>query len=217
MNETKSKIIIAVVLGVFTVISLALVLPSMGGETSVMNVLETINPSDPTIKFGSSEAKAVLIEYSDFECPACSYVSQNIIEPVIAKEIEGFQFVFKHFPLISIHPKAVDSAIASESAHRQGKFFEMKKILFARQDEWRNASDANQLFIEYAKELSLDIEVFENDLYSRELRDKINKAYDFGRANGLNSTPTLLLNGKKISVNSSAKLEELILAEISEN
>lgn len=218
MTENTSKILIGLSLLIFTVISILLVLPSSDGnisEPEQMNALTVINPDDPQLKNG--EIKAVLFEYSDLQCPACSYVEKNIVEPVLNKNIEGLQFVFKHFPLQSIHPNAVNAGIAAESAHKQSKFFEMKSLLFEKQNEWSDLANPQDLFVDYANTLSLDIEKFKSDYESPELRQKLLNAYDLAKDNGLNSTPTLILNGKTIKASTAEELEALILSEISGN
>lgn len=212
MNEKKSKILIAVFLGIFTLISVAMVIPQE--PTQVSQSLFDYNQNDPQISFG--EPKAVLIEYSDFQCPYCALVDQTIIAPVLEKKLSGLTVVFKHLPLKSIHPNAVISAVASEAAHIQGKFFEYKELLYENQDEWSYLSDPKPTFIAYAKAIGLDENKFINDLNSSALQEKIENAYTFGIENGLNSTPSLFLNGEKISVRTPEELEKLILSELSE-
>ncbi|MDX9970518.1 MAG: DsbA family protein [Candidatus Gracilibacteria bacterium] len=215
MNDKKSKILIGAFLGLFTIVSIAMVIPpSPNNQNDVpsKNILE-YNSSEPQVAFG--EPKVVLVEYSDFQCPYCAIVDQTIISPVIEKKIEGSAFVFKHLPLKGIHPNAVISAVASEAALNQGKFFEYKDLLYKNQSDWSDLADPKPIFLEYAKSLSLDEAKFENDINSIALTQKIENAYSFGIENGLNSTPTLFLNGKQIRVKTPEELEELILSEIS--
>lgn len=215
MNDKKSKILIGAFLALFTFISIALVLPSQKNENSTVskNLFE-YTASEPQISFG--EKKVELIEYSDFQCPYCALVDLTILSPVIEKKISGTTFVFKHLPLKGIHSNAVISAVASEAAHLQGKFFEFKELLYKKQDEWSALSDPKPTFIEYAKSIGLDETKFEADLNSSALLEKIENAYTFATENGLNSTPTLFLNGKQIKVKTAEELESLILSELSE-
>ena len=79
--------------------------------------------------------KIVLIEYSDFQCPVCaSYF------PITKKLTEEFSdkivFVYRHYPLVNIHPYAEPSARAAEAAGKQGKFWEMYELIFANQATW---------------------------------------------------------------------------------
>jgi len=84
---------------------------------------------------GNPDAQVVLIEYSDFQCPACrAYI------PIITSLIEQFPddlvVVYRHFPLQSVHANARAAAEASEAAAKQGKFWEFHDILFDKQTEW---------------------------------------------------------------------------------
>ncbi len=214
MNDKKSKILVGAFLALFTFVSIALVLPSQENEnTSDSQKIFEYSASEPQISFG--EKKAVLIEYSDFQCPYCALVDLTILSPVIEKQITGAAFVFKHLPLKGIHSNAVISAVASEAAHLQGKFFEFKELLYKNQDEWSALSDPKPTFIGYAKSIGLDETKFEADLNSSALLEKIENAYTFATENGLNSTPTLFLNGKQIKVKTAEELESLILSELS--
>ena len=86
---------------------------------------------------GNEEAGVVLIEYSDFQCPACG--SYYPIVKALSEEFpEELLIVYRHYPLTNIHPNAFSAAKASEAAANQGKFWEMHDMLFERQAEWAN-------------------------------------------------------------------------------
>lgn len=146
---------------------------------------------------GDKEAKAIIIEYSDFQCPACAFYY-----PILKELSEEFKndlaVVYRHFPLIQIHQNAKQAAYAAEAAGRQGKFWEMHDIIFDNQKEWKDKQNPEELFISYVQALDLDVEKFEADFASKEVRKKIDDAYQNATGLGLNSTPTFFLNGKKI-------------------
>jgi protein-disulfide isomerase len=146
---------------------------------------------------GTQNAAAILIEYSDFQCPACtryhSFVNQAMEE--FGSEI---QVVFRHFPLTQIHPNAELAARAAEAAGKQGKFWEMHDLLFDLRDEWSNEANPQDFFLEYAQSLNLDIEEFKTDLDSPEVKDKVTQDYQSGLQLGVNATPTFFLNGTKL-------------------
>ncbi|MBN1640080.1 MAG: thioredoxin domain-containing protein, partial [Anaerolineae bacterium] len=106
---------------------------------------------------GNPEAKLVIVEYSDFQCPYCSGAAQ-VLTRVVGKIPDDLYVIFRHFPLSSIHPNAVASSEAAEAAGVQGKFWEMHDLLFARQPEWSSASSQQLqgIFAGYATELGLD-------------------------------------------------------------
>lgn len=142
--------------------------------------------------------KATLIEYSDFQCPACAYFSP-ILEK-LSKDLDGkVKIVYRHFPLPQ-HKNAKIAAYTAEAAGAQGKFFEMAAKIFEDQKDWEGLSENNakNLFKESASELGLNMEQFEKDRESGEIKDSVEKDLSDGRTLGINSTPTFYLNGKKM-------------------
>ena len=148
-------------------------------------------------KGATSTSKVMLVEYSDFQCPACA-----AYEPLVTKALADFPndltLVYRHFPLITIHPNADFAAGAAEAAGNQGKFWEMHDILFEKQTEWEKTTEAVKTFSEYATTLGLDIEKFKIDMVSTETRKKINDLYRSGIQSGVKGTPTFFVNGKMI-------------------
>lgn len=166
--------------------------PVPGTEVGTTEISE-----DEWVK-GDASASATLVEYSDFQCPACgSYY------PVVRQLSEDFgenlRVVYRHFPLISIHPNAVPAARAAEAAGIQEMFWEMHDILFENQSEWSVEKDPEDFFVTYAEELGLDVEKFEEDMNSQEVQDKINQDIVSGNQLGVNATPTFFLNGERIA------------------
>ncbi|PIQ67018.1 MAG: disulfide bond formation protein DsbA [Candidatus Zambryskibacteria bacterium CG_4_9_14_3_um_filter_40_16] len=171
----------------------------------------TINPNDH-IK-GPENAPVTLLEFSDFQCPACrSY--EPVLEELLNMFPNELRLVYKHFPLSTIHIGALPSAQASEAAGLQGKFWEMHDLLFETQNIW-SLSPTKDKFEKFAEDLGLDIEKFKNDYSSDEISNKINIDIELTRELGLNSTPTFYLNGKLIENPSSIReFIELINAEL---
>lgn len=146
---------------------------------------------------GATTSKAVLVEYSDFQCPACASY-EPLVKTMLATFPNDLTFVYRHFPLITIHRNADYAAGAAEAAGIQGKFWEMHDLLFEKQSEWDNKENALSIFAEYAVSLGLDKEKFESDTISIQTRQKINDAYRSGTQSGVKGTPTFFLNGKMI-------------------
>lgn len=148
---------------------------------------------------GDKNSPVTLIEYGDFQCPGCgSYYP--IIKSLESKYTGKVKFVFRHFPLIQIHPNALAASRAAEAAGNQGKFFEMHDKLYETQDSWGQLTTNQQsLFEGYAKELGLDMAQFTADYKSNQVADRINSDLELGRkAFSINSTPTFILDGEKI-------------------
>jgi protein-disulfide isomerase len=146
---------------------------------------------------GPENAPVTIIEYSDFQCPACG-IYYYVVEKLLASTTVPIKFVYRHFPL-SQHQNAISASLASEAANVQGKFFEMYKLLFENQDKWSELENASLTFVGYAKDLGLDVERFKADMASSTLKAHINNDSDEGVRIGINSTPTFFVNGKAIT------------------
>lgn len=146
---------------------------------------------------GNPLSQISLIEYSDFQCPACA-----AYHPILQKLNEEYgnriKFVYRHFPLTKIHKNAERAAWAAESAGKQGKFFEYHDILFEKQSEWSESKDVEGEFKKFAESLKLDTVRFETDIKSDSVRDKVVSDSREAQRAGLPGTPSFFLNGKKI-------------------
>jgi len=157
--------------------------------------LDVVHPLDH-VK-GNPEAKVVIIEYSDFQCPACrSYYP--ITKQLMAEFGDQIAFVYRHFPLTSIHMNSEFAARAAEAAGKQGKFWEMHDLLFEKQDEWSKTTNVEPIFENYATLLGISIEQFKTDWKSKEVKDFVKAQRAHALKSGLQGTPTFFVNGEKI-------------------
>ncbi len=188
-----------------------------GGEAPVPTQAST-SPSEVSSNDhakGPEDAKVTLIEYADFQCPACA-AYQPIVKQLSEEFPDDLRVVHRHFPLRSIHKHAQISSQASEAAADQGAFWEMAEILYTRQDDWVNVRDPRSTFKDYASELTLNVEQFDKYMNSDEAKSKVNDSYNAAFVMGLDSTPTFFINGNKIeSPRSLDEFREAIAAEIS--
>ncbi len=158
--------------------------------------------------WGASEANSkVTIEvWSDFQCPGCKFFWENVEKPLKQKyENQGqVRMIYQHYPL-SFHTRADDIAEASEAASEQGKFFEYADILFANQAPQDNQASMNDSrLIELARQIDgIDIAKFEESLKSGKYAEVIDDYVKEGDSKGVNSTPTVFINGKEIRGQSS--------------
>lgn len=153
---------------------------------------------------GSASASATLVEYSDFQCPACKSYAP-LVKAFVEKHKDSVRLVYRNFPLQQ-HKHAVLAAKYAEAAGMQNKFFEMHDKLFDGQTDWEKLPNPEETFIAYAKELKLDLEKLKKDVESKEVSDNINADLASGNAAGVDATPTFYMNGKKVS--SPQSLEE---------
>lgn len=148
---------------------------------------------------GNENATITLVEYSDFQCPACG-AFQPMVNEVMAEFGDKIKFEYKHYPLVQIHPFAEPAAKAAEAAGQQDKFFEYADILFAKQNEWSKSTNPTGFFKRYAEELGLDLEKFAQHQKSSLLQDNIKADMLEARNLGLTGTPSFYLNGTKMEV-----------------
>lgn len=135
-----------------------------------------------------------LVEFSDFQCPACLAVQQPLSQ-ILAKYHGKVEFVYRYFPLVSIHKNAQMSAQAAEAASRQGKFWEMHDKLFATQSEWGGEADPRQKFFNFASGLGMDGAKFMADLESQPVKDAVGNDLIAATRYNLQGTPTFFVNG----------------------
>lgn len=150
---------------------------------------------------GPKDAKVTLIEYADFQCPACA-----TYHPMVKKVIDSYSdrvlFVYRNFPLYSIHPNAGLSAQAAEAAGAQGKYWEMYDLLYGNQDEWASTPTnfvIQRNFDAYAQSLGLDMDKFHQDINSDQVLKKVKGDLDGGVAVGVDRTPTFYVNLQHIN------------------
>ena len=155
-----------------------------------------VEVTDEDTYLGNKDAKVTLLEYSDLQCPACKAYEDIVKQLRDSYSSEDLRIVYRHFPLRSIHPNADLAAQAAEAAGEEGKFWEMKDLLFKNQDEWAKEKDPRGLFGAYAKSIGLDVAEFDEDLLPEDdSKERVEKDYQSGVALGVNSTPTFILNG----------------------
>src|SRR3989338_3159733 len=166
--------------------------------------LTTVSSSDHSKwATGSAAKKNILLEFSDFQCPACKSFAEFIKAEIEASGsanaeiMKNVIFVYRHFPLAQ-HAQAEPAAFAAEAAGKQGKFYEYSDVLFAKQEEWAEKKDAVNKFETYAKDLGLDMDKFKKDRDSQEVKDKVKADLLSGQQSEVNATPTFYFNGKKL-------------------
>ncbi|MGB0848263.1 MAG: DsbA family protein [Thiolinea sp.] len=147
---------------------------------------------------GYEKAPLTLVEYSDFQCPACR-AQHNAIDAAWKDIRRHVKIVYRHYPLVRIHKNATLAAHYAEAAGRQDKFWEMHDALFAAQSAWSNLPDPASTFDGYAERLKLDMTRLKSDLESEELKDKVKADVVSGQNAGVRSTPTLFLDGELLS------------------
>ena len=167
--------------------------PTNGNSNGNVVRREVDITDDPFL--GEEDAKVVVVEFSDFQCPFCKRFRDQTFDQIKSKYIDTFKvkFVYKDFPL-SIHPDAENAALAAECADEQGKFWEYHDIIFENQ----GALDINSLK-QHAVTLGLNEEQFNECLDSKKYLDEVNEDLNEGSSNGITGTPGFFINGRLLS------------------
>jgi protein-disulfide isomerase len=139
--------------------------------------------------FGDENAAVTLVEFGDYECPACGDAYRTI-KQLQGECGNGLRYVFRHYPYARLHPHAELAAQAAESAGGQGQFWEMHSLLFENQE----ALEMENL-VSYAEQLNLDLDRFKNELESEKFLEHVRSDFRTGVQNGVFGTPTVFING----------------------
>jgi len=140
---------------------------------------------------GPVNAALTLVQYGDFQCPHCALLYPRVTE--IARELrDSLRLVFRHFPLVEIHPQAQRAAEAAEAAASQGRFWEMASFLYANQEHLDDDS-----LLRYAKKANLDARRFKKELASGAHAARVRSDFLAGVRSGVKGTPTLFINGEQ--------------------
>lgn len=141
---------------------------------------------------GPDNARVTIVEYTDFQCPFCAKV-QPTLTMIMEKYPQDVRKVFKQHPL-GFHKDAPLASEASLAAGAQGKFWEMKDLLFNNQKKLKEGD-----LIQYAQELGLDLEKFKSDLSTRKYKEQVDREIQEAVKLGATGTPAFFINGRYLS------------------
>lgn len=176
--------------------------------TSSKNLIES-----DSIQTGPANAKVTVVEFADFQCPACAAQAPTL-ERVITEYQGRVNFVFRHFPLPQ-HGDAKFAAYAGEAANDQGKFWQMYQALYQTQNEWNNISDPTKYFTDLAAKVGINDPSFQTKLNDGRYAGKVGKDQAAGQNLGVNSTPTIFINGvKQIGVTSYETFKQILDSDL---
>lgn len=208
-------VIAGITLGMF---ALLIGLAKLGGTQGTADKPQTLTmPVEKTDHIrGPVNAPVTLVEYSDFQCPACA-TFESTVRRLTSDFDQELRLVYRNYPLTGIHKNALAASYAAEAAEFQGKYWEYHDILFNTQDTWSDEKDPTSLFVEYAKTLSMNTEQFLKDMQSDIVKEKVQNDMKSGDASNVQSTPTFFLNGTYFKIPdtyeglNAAIVEQLIL------
>ena len=146
---------------------------------------------------GNPEAKIKIVEYMDFQCPACA-LGAGLLKGIFERAPNDLHVEMHYFPLTKIHSHAMLSAQYAECAAQQGQFWPLHDLLIERQAQWKDLSDAKPAFEEMAKEIKLNMPRLETCLQDERINTFIYNDQTQGQALGVQSTPTYFINGEMV-------------------
>ncbi|SER55442.1 DsbA family protein [Pedobacter rhizosphaerae] len=155
-----------------------------------MSTLKPAVNNDDHIE-GSLSAPVEIVEFGDYQCPYCRQ-AYPIIKDIQVLFEGQIKFIFRNFPLAELHQYAFLAAQSAEAAALQGKFWEMHDAIYENQ-----ARLSDDLFLELAGGLGLDLEKFKQDVASAEVKEKVEGDFESGVRSGVNGTPSFYVNGEK--------------------
>jgi len=161
----------------------------LGASSVIVDLLDPVDESRDHLR-GPDDAPVTVVEYGDFQCPFCGQAESSVRE--LLAERGDVRYVWRHLPLIDVHPRAQLAAEAAEAAAQQGRFWEMHDLLLDHQDALTPRDLAS-----YAEGLGLDIERFRVDVHAGGGRERIAVDVESADRSGVSGTPTFFVNGRR--------------------
>ena len=143
---------------------------------------------------GNPHAALTLLEYGDYECPTCIQ-AEPLTQHLVRTFGEHLRFVFRHCPLVEVHPHAELAAEAAEAAAAQGQFWAMHHLLFTQPQHLKPAALTG-----YAESLGLDMHRFNGEMADHIYTQRVQEHRRAAEQAGIRSTPAFFLNGAVVDV-----------------
>jgi protein-disulfide isomerase len=159
-------------------------------------------------QIASPGAEVTVVEFADFQCPACK-AFHPVMKRILSSNPGKVRFIYRHFPLPQ-HANGTYAAKAAEAAGESGKFWEMYDKLYLNQSAWQELPDPQNAFIGYAQEVGIAKDDFLKAYTSQESSRRVSDDSSDGVSLGVNSTPTIFVNGVKMQNKSFADIERYI-------
>lgn len=197
MDNSKIFIGIGLATLLILVVGVVVVSKTTNSTTPAKPVDTTLLVKSDSNKMTGANSKVTLVEFGDYQCPACGAV-YPLVKQITDANKDNMTFVFRNFPL-SQHANADMAAEAAEAAGSQGKYWEMHDKLYASQADWSDDKNPLDKFVNYAKDLGLDTAKFKQEVSDKKYAAKIAADQDDGNRLGVNATPTFYIDGVQFS------------------
>lgn len=169
----------------------------------------------------ASDIVVTLEEFGDYQCPTCAQLHSTLKELKIEFG-QNLNFVFRNFPVTEVHKNALAASKAAEAARRQNRFWEMHDLLYQKQSAWKDKPEPLPDFLQFAKEIGLNVEQFQKDMNDEQVQFRIQADIDEAARRGVDAAPAIFINGRRlrseaVSADGIRKGIELTLAREDEN
>jgi len=184
----------------FVIIAVVLA-AAVGGGLLMFRSSQLQPPATPTPtgdSVATSKGVVTIDEYGDYQCPPCGAL-HPIIKTLKGEYGDRIQFAFHHFPLPQLHSHALEASYAAAAAGLQGKFWEMHNLLYENQSVWSEVGDFRPILLDFARKIGLDLQRFTRDIDGLEAATVVRDDATRGNLLGVNSTPTIFINGQMIA------------------
>jgi protein-disulfide isomerase len=155
---------------------------------------------------GDPHARVKIVEYVDFQCPACAF-GIKFLKTFFDQHPNDIYLVVRYFPLTNMHRHAMISALYSECAARQGKFWALDDLMIPQQAQWAQLISPEPVFQSMAGQVGINLGQLNTCLASDDARRVINDEKSLGQSLGISSTPTYFINNKMVVGTKSLKDE----------
>jgi protein-disulfide isomerase len=162
---------------------------SGGGGNAASSASAKDDPS-----WGPANAKVTVVEFADFECPYCRRWYSTVYDRLYQTYSEQVRFVYRDFPLISLHPNAHAAAVAADCAGAQGRYWDYFRLLYGDSRGLGNAQ-----YLAYAQEAGLNVSEFSSCISSNKYDNEIDLDIQDGERLGVNGVPAFFVNDQLIS------------------
>jgi protein-disulfide isomerase len=152
--------------------------------------------AEPANTKGPANARVHIEEFGDFQCPPCG-AFHPILEKLEQEFPNDLRVTFRNLPLPN-HQHALRAASAAEAAGLQGKFWEMHKLIYEHQRDWKDEFDVRPIFEGYAKQIGLDIARYNRDLGGATVQQRILQDGKRAISMGVGATPTVFINNREV-------------------
>lgn len=214
--RTAQLIAVGVALAFIAAIA-AILITTLGGQNGGTALPETPDAGAPQIVRDDAhrltepaEAEVQLVEFLDFQCPACA-VAATVVDEIKQQYGDRVEIVVRHFPLTEIHPHAVDAAVAFEAAAAQGAAVEMYDALYSTQQQWSSGAGSQAAaFRSLAEQLGLDMAEYDRVVADPATLETVSLGRQDAIGLGLQGTPSFFIDGEQAQIETLDQLLTLV-------